>query len=149
MDGLPERPSYTHISEISHYVGDRAYAYGGGLFSDMKRPGFTAQALVGATWDEARDNSVDFLQDIEQVIDYHLILRPAERCRIGDSAIFGFRPQMQMTRSYLAPVSGLSGHGRTTLHYLFDHAATALDERYNPVEPAVVRRDIDALLTAS
>ncbi len=149
MDGLPERPSYTHVSEISHYVGDRAYAYGGGLFSDMKRPGFTAQALVGATWSEARGNRVEFLQDIEQVIDYHLILRPAGRCRIGDSAVFGFRPQMQMTRSYLAPVSGLSGNGQVKVHYLFDHAATALDERYNPVAPATVRRDIDALLSAS
>ncbi len=54
-----------------------------------------------------------------------------------------------MTRSYLAPVSGLSGNGQVKVHYLFDHAATALDERYNPVAPATVRRDIDALLSAS
>ena len=62
------------------------------------------------------------------------------------SAVFGFRPQMQMTRSYIAPVSGLSGNGEVRVHYLFDHATTALDEHYNPVDPAAVRRDIDALL---
>jgi hypothetical protein len=31
------------------------------------------------------------------------------------------------------------------LHYLFDHASTALDDRFNPVDPAKVRKDIDAL----
>jgi predicted amino acid racemase len=149
LEGLPERPTYTFISEISHYVGDRAYAFGGGLFTDLRRPGFPAKALVGATWGEARDNRVQFFQDVEQIIDYHAILYPADRCRIGDSAVFGFRPQMQMTRSYIAPVSGLLGPAEVRLHYLFDHAATALDEHYNPVDPATVRRDIDALLGTS
>lgn len=148
LDGLPERPTYTYVSEISHYVGDRAYAYGGGLFSDIKRPGYAAQALVGATWGQARQNPVEFLQEIEQIIDYHVVLRPRQRCRVGDSVLFGFRPQMQMTRSYIAPVSGLSGQGVVTLHYLFDHAATALDAHYDPLDAATVRRDIDALLPA-
>jgi predicted amino acid racemase len=146
LDGLPERPTYTYVSEISHYVGDRAYTYGGGLFSDMKIPGEPDQALVGATWSEARENRVEFLKDVEQIIDYHGILQPGNRCRVGDSVAFGFRPQMQMTRSYIAPVSGLSGQGEIRVHYLFDHAATALDLHYDPVDPAVVRRDIDALV---
>src|SRR5919204_4554347 len=51
--------------------------------------------------------------------------------------------------SYIAPVSGLSGPADLRLHYLFDHAATALDEQYNPIDPATVRRDIDALLGTS
>jgi hypothetical protein len=91
------------------------------------------------------------VQDVIQLIDYHAILHPGSRCHVGDSAVFGFRPQMQMTRSYIAPVSGLSGAGpidEVRVHYLFDHANTALDDHYNPVSPAVVRRDIDALLNA-
>jgi predicted amino acid racemase len=146
VDGLPERPTYTWVTEISHHVGDRAYAFGGGLFSDMKRPGFQNHALVGSSWSDALGNPVDLQQDVVQIIDYHAILHPGSRCRVGDSAVFGFRPQMQMTRSYIAPVSGLSGSTGPRLHYLFDHAATALDEHYDPVDPAVVRRDIDALL---
>ena len=146
VDGLPERPTYTWVTEISHHVGDRAYAFGGGLFSDMKRPGFQEHALVGSSWSEALGNPVDHVQDVVQIIDYHAILHPGSRCRVGDSAVFGFRPQMQMTRSYIAPVSGVSGSRDPRLHYLFDHAATALDEHYNPVDPARVRRDIDALL---
>jgi hypothetical protein len=43
----------------------------------------------------------------------------------------------------------LSGPADVRLHYLFDHAATALDEQYNPIDPATVRRDIDALLSTS
>jgi predicted amino acid racemase len=146
VDDLPERPTYTWVTEISHHVGDRAYAFGGGLFSDMKRPGCEDQALVGSSWSDALANPVDHVQDVAQIIDYHAILQPGSRCRVGDSVVFGFRAQMQMTRSYVAPVSGLSGSGDSRLHYLFDHAATALDEHYAPVDPATVRRDIDALL---
>jgi hypothetical protein len=50
---------------------------------------------------------------------------------------------MQMTRSYIAPVSGLSGNREVRLHYLFDHANTALDEQFDPVDPAKVRAHID------
>jgi predicted amino acid racemase len=151
-DNLPERPTYTWVSEISHHVGDRAYAFGGGQFSDMQRPGLGEQALVGSSWPEALQNPVDHVQEVVQIIDYHAILHPGSRCRVGDSAVFGFRPQMQMTRSYIAPVSGLSRNRSiedVKVHYLFDHANTALDDRYNPVDPAVVRRDIDALLNSS
>lgn len=147
LDGLPERPTYTWVSEISHTVDDLAYAFGGGLFQDIFQPGFASHALVGSTWEEARENRVRYFSDIVQIIDYHAVLSPADRCRVGDTALFGFRTQMQMTRSYVAPISGLS-HGEPTLHYLFDTANTALDERFDPVSPAAVCRDIDSLLSA-
>jgi hypothetical protein len=54
---------------------------------------------------------------------------------------------MQMTRSYIAVVSGLSGKREMRLHYLFDHASTALDDQFNPVDPATVRKDMDVLLS--
>ncbi len=140
---LPERPTYAYVTEISHHVGDRAYAYGGGLFHDGYIAGSEVGALVGSTWDEARDNGVEYLQDVKQIIDYHVELRPGNRCQVGDTALLGYRTQMQMTRSYIAPVSGLSGNREARLHYLFDHASTALDAHYDPVDPAKVRQDID------
>jgi predicted amino acid racemase len=140
---LPERPTYAYVTEISHHVGDRAYAYGGGLFHDGYIAGSEVGALVGSTWDEARNNGVEYLQDIKQIIDYHVELQPGNRCQVGDTALLGYRTQMQMTRSYIAPVSGLSGNREVRLHYLFDHASTALDEHYDPVDPAKVRQDID------
>ena len=145
---LPERPAYAYVSEISHHVGDRAYAYGGGLFFDGYITGSAVGALVGSTWDEARNNGVEFLQDIQQIIDYHVVLRPGDRCKVGDTALLGYRTQMQMTRSYIAPVSGVSGKRELKLHYLFDHACTALDEHFDPLDPAEVRRHIDELVAS-
>jgi hypothetical protein len=53
-----------------------------------------------------------------------------------------------MTRSYIAPVSGLS-RGEPRLRMLFDHANTALDERFEPIDPARVREDIGRLVAES
>jgi predicted amino acid racemase len=145
LEGLPEAPAYVYVSEISHHVRDRAYAFGGGLFRDIYQPGAASSALVGATFAEARENAVPYLADIPQIIDYHAVLADGARCRVGDTALFGFRTQMQMTRSYVAPVSGLAS-GEPRLHMLFDHAATALDEDFEPIDPARVRADVDALL---
>ncbi|MEA2283162.1 MAG: hypothetical protein QOK21_3769 [Solirubrobacteraceae bacterium] len=145
---LPEVPTYVYVSEISHHVRDRAYAFGGGLFRDIYEEGAPSQALVGSSFAAARENAVGYAAEIPQIIDYHAVLTDGSRCRVGDTALFGFRTQMQMTRSYVAPVSGLS-RGEPRLHMLFDQANTALDERYDPVDPARVRADIDALLTGS
>ncbi|HVB73271.1 MAG TPA: alanine racemase [Ktedonobacteraceae bacterium] len=145
-DALPERPAYVYVSEISHHVGERAYAYGGGLFHDGYQADGSVGALVGSTWEEARDNGVEYLHDIKQIIDYHVVLQPGQRCKVGDTALLFYRTQMQMTRSYIALVSGLSGRSERKVHYLFDHASTALDSGFNPVDPASVRQDIDALL---
>ena len=147
-EGLPEQPTYTYVSEISHHVGADAYAYGGGLFQDIFQPGYRARALVGSTWEQARENPVDYLHDIPQIIDYHAVLQPGARCKVGDTVLFGFRTQMQMTRSYVAPVAGIS-IGEPRLTYLFDHANTALDERYDPVDPKVVKHAIDEYLGAA
>jgi predicted amino acid racemase len=147
LDGLPEAPAYAYVSEISHHVGERAYAFGGGLFRDIYREGDRSSALVGSAFAEARDNPVEYLADIPQIIDYHAVLADGSRCRVGDTALFGFRTQMQMTRSYVAPVSGIAT-GEPHLHALFDQANTALDEHFDPIEPARVRADIDALLDA-
>ena len=143
---LPEKPAYTYLTEISHHVDNRAYAYGGGLFHDGYLPDVPLDALVGATWDEARENHVGYLHEVKQIIDYHVELAPGSRCRTGDSVLLGYRTQMQMTHSYIAPVSGLSGKYPLKLHYLFDHASTALNEQFDPVAPAEVYQDIQALI---
>ncbi|WP_165422946.1 alanine racemase [Ktedonosporobacter rubrisoli] len=140
---LPERPAYAYVTEISHHFGGRAYAYGGGIFHD----GYlgTINALVGSSWEEARHNQVEYLHEIEQIIDYHMVLQPGERCKVGDTALFCYRTQMQMTRSYIALISGLSGKRELKVHYLFDHANNALDEQFNPIAPERVLADIKSL----
>jgi predicted amino acid racemase len=143
---LPERPAYVYVTEISHHVGDRAYAYGGGLFHDGYQAGDQVGALVGSTWEEAAANGVEYLHDIKQIIDYHVVLYPGNRCKVGETVLMCYRTQMQMTRSYIGLVSGLSGKSEVKLHHLFDHASTALDEHFNPLDPTKVRQDIDILV---
>lgn len=145
-DDLPERPAYVYVSEVSHHVGNRAYAYGGGVYHDMHMAG-SPGALVGSTWEEARGNGVEYLHEIKQVIDYHAVLEPGANCRPGDTVLLGYRTQMQMTRSYLACVSGLS-RGEDRLHTIFDWACTPLDDQLEPVAPAVVREEVDGLLAS-
>lgn len=142
-----ERTAFVYVTEISHYFKNRAYAYGGGVFHTSYTN--KIEGLVGADWDQARTNAIEYLHDIEQNIDYHMQLlpQPGQRCEVGDCAIFAYRTQMHMTRSYVAPVSGISGKRPLKVHYLFDNAVTALDADFNQVSPAVVRKDIDALIT--
>lgn len=145
-EALPELPTYTYVSEVSHHFEDKALAFGGGLFRDIYDPGFRSSALVGSSFEAARENPVEYLSEVEQIIDYHAVLQPGDRCRVGDTALFGFRTQIQMTRSYVAPVSGIQS-GEPRLHFLFDAAATALDESFDPVAPDRVRDDVDHLLS--
>jgi predicted amino acid racemase len=143
---LPERPAFVYVSEISHHFRDAAYAFGGGLFQDIYPAGYPAKALVGGTWEQARDNALSYRHEAEQIIDYHAILEPGDRCAVGDTALFGFRTQMQMTRSYVAPVSGIST-GEPRVHFLFDNAATALDPvTFAPVAVQEVVGDLQSLL---
>jgi predicted amino acid racemase len=144
-EALPELPTYTYVSEISHHFDGQAFAFGGGLFRDIYDPTFQPSALVGASFEAARENVVEYRAEIEQIIDYHAILRPGDRCRVGDTALFGFRTQMQMTRSYVAPVSGIHS-GEPRLHFLFDAMTTALDKDFDPVSPDQVRKDIEQLV---
>lgn len=145
--GLPEKTALVFVSEVTHHVGGKAYALGGcGRFNDTYEA--EAEGLVGSDWATARENAVPYLRDVPQCIDYHMILDPgpAKRCRIGDSVLFAFRTQMQMTRSYVAAVSGLSGTSEPKLHALFDPACHALDAAFEPMDPGKVRQDIDAWL---
>jgi predicted amino acid racemase len=136
----PEVPTYVYVSEISHHYEGRAYAFGGGLWTMMGHfldPTWPIGVLVGATPDTTHDNRVDY-EHIDQIIDYHVSLRPGERCRIGDTVVFPMYSQTQMTRSYVAAVSGVAT-GDLTLWGIFDHATSMLDDDHDPVPPTEVK----------
>lgn len=142
----PEKTAFCYVTEISHLYDRRAYAYGGGVYHCNYSD--TMYGLVGSTWEEAKNNKIFYDHTVVQDIDYHMQLIPGEgqECRVGDSAVFAYRTQMHMTRSYVAPVSGLSGKRELKVHYLFDNANNAYDTEYNPVSPGTVCDDIRELL---
>ncbi|CAA9476611.1 MAG: Protein containing an Alanine Racemase Domain, partial [uncultured Solirubrobacteraceae bacterium] len=83
FDGsLAEIPSYVYLSEVSHHYSGRAYAFGGGFWSELA--GFlteadgtepTLQALVGSDLDRLMSTVLEY-EPLEQIIDYHASLRP-------------------------------------------------------------------------
>ena len=66
------------------------------------------------------------------IIDYHGVLASRTGLAIGDTVIFGFRTQMQMTRSYVAVVQGVQS-GSPSLAGLFDHAGTMIRRDHVPL----------------
>jgi predicted amino acid racemase len=137
-NALPELPSYVYVSEVSHHVGDRAYAFGGGLwtllagFLDEKdKPVRPIDALVGASAEEAYRNVLRYVP-VDQIIDYHAPLVPGANVRVGDTVVMGFYTQMQMNRSYTAAVSGIAT-GQPRVEGLFDVGANLLDDSGMPV----------------
>jgi predicted amino acid racemase len=136
-NSLPELPSYVFVSEISHHVKDRAYAFGGGLWSLLAGflpddgAGLRIDAMVGATPEEIRANVLRYIPQ-DQIIDYHAALVPGDRVQVGNTALFGFYTQMQMTRSFTVPVSGIS-RGEARVEGLFDVGANLLDATGTPL----------------
>jgi predicted amino acid racemase len=147
---LPELPTYLFVSEISHHVDDRAYAFGGGLWSLLA--GFLAggrdaqiDALVGSTPDEARENLLRYVPQ-DQIIDYHAALTPGARVSVGDTAVLGFYTQMQMNRTFVVPVSGVAT-GDPQVEGVFDVGVNILDDEGLPLplsESSARVRDVAA-----
>lgn len=140
--GAHERPAYVYVSEISHHFRDYAYAFGGGIWA-LLGPLFKQwqwTAFVGSDPATVRDNPVAYAH-IDQVMDYVLPLKPADRCRIGDTVVFPVYAQAQMSRAYTVAVSGVQS-GRPTIAGIFDHAATMLDEQLVPLPLEVARARI-------
>ena len=120
-----ERPAYLYVSEISHHFRDYAYAFGGGIWA-LLGPLFKTwewTAFVGTTPEAAKANPVAYAH-IDQVMDYVLPLKPADRCQIGDTVAFPIYAQAQMSRAYTVAVSGvrsgrpiIEGHLRSRRHH--------------------------------
>ncbi|MCX6090263.1 MAG: alanine racemase [Candidatus Atribacteria bacterium] len=139
-EGLPEKPSYLYLTEVSHSVGNDAYVYGGGFWSDIHDPNHVSRALTGTTPDNIFNKEFDSIP-MKQIIDYHGVLKGAvSQVHRGDTVVFGFRTQMQMTRSYIAVLSGVS-QNQPQLEGLFDHAGTMItfNQDVIPTPDAIIR----------
>jgi predicted amino acid racemase len=138
-DGLPERPAAVYVTEVSHFVDDRAWVFGGGFFLDdppipeLKDFAGRRQALVGSDPGQIIDRRFSFKGTGPEGsgtfggIDYHGILDAGKAdTRVGDTVVFGFRTQAFATRAYTGAVSGCST-GTPTLRGVFDTQGHLLD----------------------
>ena len=110
VEDLPEAPAVVYLSEVSHLVGGEAFCFGGGLYIDPVFPDYPLTAIVS----REPTASAKALKAVEipsaASIDYYGMIdnRAAPLARVGDSVVFGFRPQAFVTRAYTVGVSGVS-----------------------------------------
>ncbi|MBF4695212.1 alanine racemase [Fusibacter ferrireducens] len=101
---LPEKPAMVYITEISHYVDQSAYVYGGGFY---QRSGVN-KALVVRECDLSKSNIVAAKEPSPLMIDYYAEVDVANiESQIGDAVIYAFRTQIFMTRSNVALIEGI------------------------------------------
>ena len=75
------------------------------------------------------------------MIDYHIILKQGDRCRIGDSVISCSYVQMQQTNSCIAVVDGIQ-RDKPELLAIFDRSARPVNGDYMPLPPDSIREMI-------
>jgi predicted amino acid racemase len=109
-EDLPERPAVVYLTEVSHLSGGEAFCFGGGLYIDPVVPAYQVRAIVSREprSDEAALRNVEIPDPA--AIDYYGMIDAAGPAKpeVGDSVIFGFRPQAFVTRAHVAGVSGIA-----------------------------------------
>lgn len=143
-----ENPALVYVSEISHLFNNKAYAFGGGLYVCMGGGplGYPVKALVGSDYQTAKQQKLSWEQLPLDNIDYYGMLTPIDNIKVGDTVLFGFRPQMFITRANIAVVGGLK-KGKPKLMGTFDSACNMVDEHHNIISPQVVNQIIDQYLS--
>jgi predicted amino acid racemase len=110
FEDMPEIPAVVYLSEVSHLFGGEAFCFGGGLYIDPVFPDYQVRAIVSRdpSITDAALAAVDI--PVPASIDYYGMIDATGpvKPRIGDSVVFGFRPQAFVTRAYVAGVAGLS-----------------------------------------
>jgi predicted amino acid racemase len=155
-DAAPERPAIVYASEVSHLFDGRAYVFGGGFYacdtpatigddSRFRTDPWECRAFVGRDPESILDTKVpvdigSFFGRTENATDYYGgTLLPDENAdiRVGDTVIYGFRPQVFTTRAYVAVVEDVEGEPRVV--GLFDRANNLIDRDGQPFDDTTAR----------
>ena len=109
VEDLPEIPAILYITEVSHKYSGKPYCFGGGLYIDPVFPEYDVRALIGNTPKTAFGKQLSVTLPPTNAIDYYGIVseEDSQNVMVGDSVVFGFRPQAFVTRAYVSAVSGI------------------------------------------
>jgi predicted amino acid racemase len=110
VEDLPEVPAVVCLSEVSRLVGSAAFCFGGGLYIDPVFPDYPLKAVVSSEPMAAADRLAPVEIPALNAIDYYGMIDATGPVRplVGDSVVFGFRPQAFVTRAYVVGRAGLS-----------------------------------------
>jgi len=126
IEDMPEAPAVIYLSEVSHLHAGDAYCFGGGLYIDPVFPDYELKAIVACEPTVATSALRSVEIPVPAAIDYYgMIDTETGPAAVGDSVVFGFRPQAFVTR---ANVVGLSGVRSTPV------VETITDAYGNPVD---------------
>jgi predicted amino acid racemase len=110
VEDLIEEPAIAYVSEVSHLWDGDAYVFGGGLYVDPVLGDSTTTALIVKSDEDAAvapELRVDMPEP--EAIDYYASVPLGDHAaQPGDTVLFGFRPQVFVTRGLTAGISGLS-----------------------------------------
>jgi predicted amino acid racemase len=112
FEDLVEDPAIVYVSEISHVWNNEAYVFGGGLYVDPVLPGTVTSAIVVVDRESGISAAPTLTVDMPTpgAIDYYctIPIGDTQKAAVGNTVIFGFRPQVFVSRGLTAGVSGLS-----------------------------------------
>lgn len=115
----PEVPAIVYVTEVSHLEGNDAYVFGAGLYIDKVLGAYDLRALVGRDAG-IMERAVPAEMAPDGAIHYYakLHLEPGHDVRVGDTAVFCFRPQVFVTRARTRAIFGIrSGQPRLGVAY--------------------------------
>lgn len=160
----PERSAIVYLNEVSHIFDGKGYVFGGGFYAcdtgaligdDKKYHGkeWIPHAFVGRSPETIMDQKVpvdkgSFFGRTWNATDYYggtLVPEGAADIRVGDTVIYGFRPQAFTTRANVAVIENVDGEPRVL--GMFDRALNLLDADGYPL-PDTVERVRDQLAGA-
>ena len=115
LEDLPELPAVVYVSEIAHRHSGRAYCFGGGLYIDPIFPDYPVRAIVAKEPTTELSSMFDVQIPPPSAIDYYgMIDAPgSNEASIGHTVVFGFRPQVFVTRAYTVGIAGLDSNEPT------------------------------------
>lgn len=108
---LVEVPAIAYVSEVSHLHNGRAYVFGGGMYVDpVLGDASTCALIVPPGESPSRSTPLPVEMPAPAAIDYYatIPLPEGSTVAVGDTVIFGFRPQVFVTRAQTAAISGVS-----------------------------------------
>ena len=113
-----EKPAIAYVTEVMHHHQGRAFVLGGGLYMDPVLGDIPTKAAV---FTGSGDFEI-FEADMPNpgAIDYYAALIPNKSGKlppIGSTVIFGFRPQVFVSRGMTVGIENLSTNPRALHHY--------------------------------
>jgi predicted amino acid racemase len=118
LEETPEIPAIAYVSEVAHHHMGRAYVFGGGLYRDPVLGEIPTFAAVISPHGKFETHEVDMPN--LGAIDYYAILSPSKTGYlppVGTSVIFGFRPQVFVTRGLTVGIKDVGSHPVALKHY--------------------------------